>query len=290
MDAAWDDIRTILMLVRHGSLAGAANALGVNYTTVARRVRRAEDTLNRPLFERHPEGYHPNDAAHLIAEHAGRMEDAEHDMMRRLQGIETGLSGTLTITAPLQLISNFLPPFIDQFTRDHPQIDLRILASAELLDLSRREADLAIRFSQNPGDTLKGLRLIRQETASFANSDWAARIASDRSTLIEWIVYRDFPNVPKDVSPDFPNNRVRLVFDDMVAIAGAAQAGLGVVRMPLFLGRTTTGLEQVPPLPPQPYRDIWVVGHPDVWKSAKVRAFLDPLVAYCKARRDLFVS
>jgi DNA-binding transcriptional LysR family regulator len=290
MNVAWDDLRTVLMLVRQRSLAGAAEALGVNYTTVARRVRRAEDALDVLLFERLPDGDRPTGAAHVIADHAAQMEEAEHSMMRQLQGAETALSGMLTITAPQLLIANFLSPVIDQFTKAHPHIDLRILATNELLDLTRLEADLAIRISRNPGDTLKGLRLLHQENASFANKDTANRIASDPDAMIDWIVYDAYPTLPKGIGPDFPNHNVRFRFDDMVAMVGAAQAGLGVVRMPMFLGRASAGLVQVPVLPPQPYADIWVVGHPDVWPSKKLQAFRDILVSYCKAHRKLFVA
>lgn len=290
MNVAWDDLRTVMMLVRHGSLAGAADALGVNYTTVARRVRRAEKALNQLLFERLPEGYRPTEAAHLLAEHAVQMENTEHSMMRQLQGAETELSGVLTITAPQLLIASFLSPVIDQFTKAHPRIDLRILATNDLLDLTRLEADLAIRVSRSPGDTLTGLRLLKQQNASFANQDIAEQIASDPKAIIDWIVYDAHPNVPKGIGSGFPNNNVRFRFDDMVAMVGAAQAGLGVVRMPMFLGRTSAGLVQVPVLPPQPYADIWVVGHPDVWPSQKLCAFRDVLVRYCKIHRREFVA
>lgn len=290
MNVAWDDLRTVMMLVRHRSLAGAAEALGVNYTTVARRVRRAEDALNQLLFERLPEGYRPTAAAHLLADHASQMETTEHSMIRRLQGSETELSGLLTITAPQLLIANFLSPVLDQFTRAHPRIDLRILATNNLLDLTRLEADLAIRVSKNPGDALTGIRLLKQENASFAHQDLAAQIASDASAMIDWIVHDALPSVPKGIASRFPNNRVRFRFDDMVAMVGAAQAGLGVVRLPMFLGRASAGLVQVPVLPPQPYTDIWVVGHPDVWPSKKLRAFRDILVSYCKNHRSQFLG
>ena len=290
MTVAWDDLRTVLMLVRHRSLAGAAGALGVNYTTVARRVRRAEDGLNQVLFERLPEGYRPTEAAQLLARHAGEMETVQHNLLRQLQGAETDLSGSLTITAPQLLIANFLSPILDRFTKSHPGIDLRILATNEVLDLTRLEADLAIRISRSPGDTLTGVRLLQQESASFASEVTAEAIAADPTAMIDWVVYDAYPDVPRGIGPEYPNNAVRFRFDDMVAMVGAAQAGLGVVRMPMFLGRATHGLVQVPVLPPQPYADIWVVGHPDVWPSPKLRAFRDVLVAHCKAHRHLFVS
>ncbi len=290
MDIAWDDLRTILMLVRHRSLAGAAAALGVTYTTVARRVRRAEGALGQLIFERLPDGYRPTETALLLAEHAGQMETAEHDMKRQLLGAETDFTGRLTVTAPQLLIANFLAPVLDHFTRVYPHIELRILATNELLDLTRLEADLAIRISANPGDTLTGLRLLKQDTASFANQDLADRISADPSALIDWVVYDAYPDVPNGIRSKFPNNRVRFRFDDMVAMVGAAQEGLGVVRMPMFLGRASTGLVQVSVLPPQSYADIWVVGHPDVWPSPKHRAFCDVLVSYCKKHRGQFIA
>lgn len=278
------------MMVRHQTLAGAATALDVNYTTVARRIRRAETSLDQLLFERLADGYRPTVAARVVAAHAEKMETSEFDLHRYLQAADTELTGRLTITAPQLLLSNFLAPVLDEFDQKHPQIELRVLVTNDILDMTRLEADLAIRISRSPGDTLKGLRLLKQENACYASSSVAKRIQSDPTSMIDWIVYDVFPNVPKGINSMFPNNRVRFRFDDMVAMLGAAQAGLGVVRTPMFIGRSTAGLVHVPVLPPQPYSDIWVVGHPDVWPSKKLRAFREILVAYCKLHSDDFRS
>ncbi|NNK66520.1 MAG: LysR family transcriptional regulator [Rhodobacteraceae bacterium] len=290
MKLGWDDIKTVHALVRGGSLAAAATELGVNYTTVARRIQRAEDTLGLKLFERLADGYAPTDTARLVAEHAAKMEAEEHSLMRQLAGRDGRLSGKLTVTAPQLLIAHLLAPMLETFVKQHPEVDLRVPATNDILDLSRREADLAVRISREPGDTLKGLRLARQHTASFATQGWADRIAADPSAPIDWILYDAYPRLPDIVTARYPSSRVRYRFDDMVAILGAAQSGLGLARLPMFLGRVTPGLVQVPVLPPQPYADIWVVGHADVWPSAKVRAFRDCLVPHLRARRDLFVG
>jgi DNA-binding transcriptional LysR family regulator len=290
MGVAWDDLRTVLMLVRYQTLAAAAAALDVNYTTVARRIRRAEASLGQVLFERLADGYRPTEAARVVASHAEKMETSEFDLRRYLQAADTDLTGRLTITAPQLLLSNFLAPVLEEFDQKYPQIELRVLVTNDILDMTRLEADLAIRISRSPGDTLKGLRLLKQENACYASSSVARRIRSNPTSMIDWIVYDVFPNVPKGIDPLFPNNRVRFRFDDMVAMLGAAQAGLGVVRTPMFIGRSTAGLEQVSVLPPQPYSDIWVVGHPDVWPSKKLRAFRNILVAYCKLHSGNFRS
>lgn len=279
-----------MLVVRHKTLAGAASELEVNYTTVARRIRRAEKALGLLLFERLADGYKPTEAAGAVASYTEDMESAELGLRRYIQGIDSELSGLLTLTAPQLLISNFLAPVLDAFERRYPAIELRVLATNDILDLTRLEADLAIRISRTPGDSLTGLRLLKQETASFACPDMIDRIKADPTAMIDWIVYDRFPNVPMPVSKDFPNQRVRFRFDDMVAMIGAAQAGLGVVRAPMFLGRATAGLALAPVLPPQPYADIWAVGHPDVWPSRKLEAFRKILVAHCKKNKHIFVA
>lgn len=290
MQVDWDDLKTVLALVRAGSLAAAGDALGVNYTTVARRVQRAEAAVGSKLFERLAGGYAATETGRMVADHAAAMEVAQDAMLRKLQGQDRSLTGSLVITSPQLLIGPYIAPVLDAFSRAHPEVRPRVRATNDLLDLRRREADVAIRISRTPGDTLKGLRLCEQNTASFASPGLARRIADDPEAAIDWIVYADHPQVPAAALERHPKSRVRMVFDDMVAMVGAAQAGLGVVRMPMFLGRATPGLVQVPVLPPQPYADIWVVGHPDVWPAAKPRAFRELLVPYFRARRRDFIA
>ena len=193
--------------------------------------------------------------------------------------------GLATLSSSLLILSVF-----EQFAHKHPLIDLRILATCDLLDLTRLEADIAIRISRNPGDTLKGHRLLEPQSASYANQNVANRISLDPTAMIDWIVHDVYPSVPKSVSSQFPNNRVRFRFDDMLAMVGAAQAGMGVVPLPMFLGRSADGLVQLPVLPPQPFADIWLVGHPDVWSSPKLRAFRDVLINHCKLHSHQFVA
>jgi len=290
MAAQWDDLKTVMQLVRGRSLAAAALALGVNYTTVARRVARAEEALGVTLFERLADGYHPTEAGETVARHAAEMEAQEFDLLRALGQQSSALSGRLVVTAPELLCSTLLPQVFDDFCTRHPDIELEVRAGTDMLDLNRREADLAIRVSDDPGNQLTGVRLAAQDTASFATQDWADRIAADPGAQIDWVVYSKPGAVPQASLENFPNARVKLRFNDMIAMAGAARAGLGVVRMPMFLGRTYSELVQVPVLAPQSYTDIWVVSHRDVWPTARVQAFRDCLVPYFKENRAIFVA
>ncbi len=289
MGAQWSDLKTVLHVVRGGSLAAAGAALGVNYTTVARRIARAERALDLILFERLADGYVATDAGLRVAKQAAEMELHELSLMRELQGVDQRLSGALVVTAPQLLIGPFIAPVIERFVSSHPDVNLHLKASNEVMDLTRREADFAVRISASPGDSLTGLRLAAQDTASFAAPQWAEKLAQGPEVVVDWIVYERFAQVPMGALETYPNSRVVMTCNDMAAMLGAAVAGLGVVRMPMFLGRTTPGLFQVPALAPRSYMDIWGVGHPDVWPSARVKAFRDMLVPSFRERRAEFV-
>ena len=290
MNADWEDLKTVLALVRSGSLAAAGEVLGVNYTTVSRRVSRAETALGMRLFERMADGYHPTEAGHRVATHAADMETRELTLMRELQGRDQRISGKLVITAPQLMIGPYIAPVIEDFLQQHPDVDLHLKASNELFDLSRREADLAIRISSSPGDSLTGLRMAAQQSAVFGAPHWADRMADGPDCVVDWVVYEQLNHIPQPALSRFPRGRIVMRCDDMAAMVGAAVAGLGVVRMPLFLGRATPGLVLLPAMDPQPYADIWVVGHPDVWPSAKVSALRDVLVPAFRKRRAEFVA
>ena len=289
MNQDWEDLHTILALVRHGSLVKAGAALGVNYTTVARRIVQAEERYGVKLFDRLPQGYAPREVAHKAARQAEQMEQAEAGFRLHLGGRDASLQGELTITAPQLLIVAHLHRVIADFTALHPQVLVRVLASNELVNLNLREADLAIRISDSPGDTLIGRRLAHQNSAAFAAPELAQKIAANPEMQIDWIGFGNWGAPPKDVTSVFPNSRLRLRMDDMSAVVAATQAGMGVARMPFFLGRHS-GMVQLPLLSVGIYPDIWMVAHKELWSSAKVAAFRRQLVPYFKSCAGSFLE
>jgi DNA-binding transcriptional LysR family regulator len=169
-------------------------------------------------------------------------------------------------------------------------VELSVKATNDTLDLARLEADLAVRIAPDPSSTLMGVKLTEQDTASFATQDWADRIEADAQDTFDWIIYSEHRDLPKGVRERFPNARIGYRFDDMIAMVGAAQAGLGIVRLPMFLGRRAADLVQVPMLEPKQYSDIWIVGHRDIWAGAKQAAFRAQVVASIKAERSIFTA
>ncbi|SEQ75572.1 LysR family transcriptional regulator [Thalassovita taeanensis] len=289
MGMEWDDLRTVMVLVRQGTLAAAAAQLGVSYTTVARRIARAETRMGTRLFDRLPDGYRATKAALVVAERAGRMQQEAETLDRELTQFDDDLTGPLVITSPQLLIGSHLGEVIETFLTRHPGIDLTVKATNDLLNLNRREADLAIRIQRDPHDTLIGQRLTGQKTAAFAAPALAQRIAQDPAQPLDWIGFTFWDGPPRDSLVAYPKGRIRMRFDDMVAVVGAAQAGLGVARMPMFLGRYA-GLTMVPVMEPQPYADIWALSHRDIAPTARVRAFREVLIPFFRTRAGDFVG
>lgn len=289
-DLNWEDLRTILVLVEEGTLAGAGSRLNLSYTTVARRIGRAETTLGRPLFERHPEGYIPLDEARAIAEAAQRMKLEEDGLMRRLAGQDRGMSGALVFTAPQLLIQTHLAPVLAAFTDRYPNIQLTVKASYGILDLARREADLAVRIMRKPQDTLIGRILCEQQAGFFAAPDLAEKLADDPVAWVDWLLYSGQSEVPEDIGSFHPNIRVRARFDDMAALIAAAEEGMGVLRMPLFLGRSSAGLVELSHLPRHDYPPLWLLNHKDLQASGKVRALKDMLISWAGDKSSDFLG
>lgn len=288
MKITWDDMQTVLALVRGGNLAAAGAQLGLTYTTVARRIRRAEEALGRPLFERRPEGYHPTDEAHEIAAAAARMEAEEQAAMRRLSGRAQDLSGPLSLTAPPLLIQTFLAPLLAEFTAEHPQLELTVRADNGVLDLARREADLALRISRHPQQTLVGRKLTEQQSGFFALPEIAEAAARDPQAPLEWVLYAGHDAPPAAALKIHPDIWVRARLDDMPSMIAAALAGMGALRMPVFLGRAYPQLVPLPHLPVQPYAPIWLLSHRDLQGSAKVTALKGILEPWFRDNRTLF--
>ncbi len=288
MDADWEDLKTVLYMVRGGSLATAGARLGVNYTTVARRIARIEANLGQQLFLKAKAGYTPTEAGILVADAAALMEERSHKLMRSLSAAQDQLSGSLTITAPPLLVGPYLAEVLKRFRGKYPNVDMSVRATIETLDLNRTDADLAIRISNTPDAALVGQRLAKQRTASFASYEYSKTLTGDRDQPIAWVGLTHWKGPPEDVLKRYPNSKVAYQFDDMTALIGAVQSGLGVVRMTMFLGHTTPGLVQVPLLQPKPYKDVWVLTHSDIRAAPKIAAFKEILIPYFKEKAQEF--
>lgn len=168
----WDDLRYILAVANAGSLAGAARKLGVNHTTVLRRVGAVEDRLGLRLFERMPTGYVLTAGGDELIAAAHQIDDTVTSLERKLVGQDLRLSGTIRITSTDTLMVSILPEILAEFRAAHPGIGIEVAISNFMLNLTKREADTAIRPAKNPPEALVGRRIAKIAFAIYGSSQY----------------------------------------------------------------------------------------------------------------------
>ncbi|MDW3223189.1 MAG: LysR family transcriptional regulator [Paracoccaceae bacterium] len=284
----WNDLKYVLETVRHGGLSGAARALKVNHATVSRRIAAAEQAMGARLFDRAPGGYRATDAGREAARIAERMEVASHELSRSLGARDQQLSGALTITAPQLMVERVLAPMLKDFKGKYPEIDLKVIAANRQLNLAAREADVAFRISETPGDTLVGRRVTEQSAAVYVGKEQAARLRADPLVPLDWIRFAHWPGPPEALKEAWPNRRVTLTVDDMYAALAGVRANIGATRMPCFLGDVEPEMERLAGVALLPYRPIWILTHADLRNTRKVTAFTEFAATRIQTMRPLF--
>lgn len=284
----WDDLRVFLAVARAGSLSGAARALGVNHSTVFRRVGAFEAELGARLFERLPSGYVLTPAGEEMREAAFRIEEQIAELDRRVSGQDLRLSGMIRITTVDMLALGVLPGHLAGFRAAYPGITLDVVVSNIALDLTRREADIALRVGNAPPEMLVGRRVGRIAFAAYCSADYRARRPDDNLAGHDWIGFdaehaplsRRFAGFLPDARPVFRTNSI-------AAALGAVKAGVGLAPLPCAIADREPDLVRVVPLPQEFTLDLWLLTHEDLRTTARIRAFLDFMAAALAADADL---
>lgn len=270
----WDDLRLFLAVARAGTLSGAAREIGVNHSTVFRRIGAFEETLGVRLFDRLPNGYALTAAGEAMQESALRVEEEIAALDRRVTGQDLRLSGVVRITTVDMLAQGLLPRHLLAFRRAYPGIEIELTVGNATLNLTRREADVALRVGNQPPETLVGRRVGRLAFAIYGASD----AGETREPLAEqsWIGFdaehaplvRAFAGFLPDAHPAFRVNSV-------AAAIAAARAGLGLATLPCAVADLDPDLTRIAPLPESFTLDLWLLTHEDLRRTARIRAFLD---------------
>ncbi|HIC80102.1 MAG TPA: LysR family transcriptional regulator [Kiloniellaceae bacterium] len=291
----WDDLRFVLAVCRGGGLTGAARALGVNHSTVSRRIAALEDRLGARLFDRLPSGYRPTAAGEEALVAAEAMERSAADLNRTVAARDRRPSGALTVTAPLMIVMGPFAEILADFRKAYPEIEVRVRATTDLLNLHRREADVALRASDAPDESLFGLKLGEQRAALYASRAYlAARAAvmaeAPGEAEVDWIGRTGQDRPPPEVTARFPKARTSICLDDKLGAVAAMRAGLGLCRLPCFQGDRDPALRRLPGFPLSRYPDKWVLTHPDLARVERVRLFMRFAAEAVKRHRPLFMG
>ncbi len=284
----WDDVRYVLAVAKAGSLAGAAKALSVDHTTVGRRVEAAETSLGVTLFARTRSGYVPTaDAERLLGEMRA-VEDAVVALERSAHVRKSTIDGTVRVTAPETFGCAWLAPRLAMLRDEHPRLSVELASTGAVLDLGRREAELAVRMFRTAHDSLAVRRVGAVKYGLYAGRAYLAR-----RPLRSAADLRDHPLLSTEVTTPgkkaaaadarwlaklCPDARPALVCDVSMALHAACRAGAGVAVLPRYLGDADPALALLP-MPDPPTEPIWLTVHKDMRQMPLVRTVLDFVAA-----------
>lgn len=272
----WDDLRFFLAIAREGSLSGAARNLRVNHSTVFRRIGAFEERLGVRLFERLPGGYVLTPAGEKMHEAAVKIEEEVAAIGRKLRGQDLRLKGSLRITTIDMLALWLLPRHLTRFRQDYPGIELEVSVSNAALNLTKREADIALRIDNKPPASLVGRRVARLVFAVYGARDYRHRRPEKALETHDWIGFdaehgalaRRFAEFLPEVKPAYRVNSV-------AAAVAATMAGMGLAPLPCAIADREAKLERVCDLPDSFTLELWLLTHEDLRRTARIRAFMD---------------
>lgn len=273
------DLPLILALVRKRTLAGAAEQLDVDLSTVFRRLNALEARLRVRLFDRSARGYQLTAAGELAASAAERVETELLALDREISGRDQQLSGVLRITASETLSHAVLPRLFAAFHAVHPRIQLVLSIDNRMFDLARREADVALRVQRPADASLFGRRLTGIAWAFYGAADAAALRRDGRSynfarhAVIGWdeparIVASDW------VGRHVPTERIAYRSNSLVNQLMAVRAGVGIALLPCYLADQDPEVRRISGVLPDLSSELWIVTHQDLKNTARIRAFL----------------
>ena len=287
----WDNLRYVLMVSEKGSIAAAARELGVNRTTVLRRIDTFQHHLNCRIFERSDSGYILTPEAERMIGAAREIENTLFDMQRQIAGRELRLEGELRVTTTDTLMVSLIGPHLASFYRKHPHIVVDIVMTNNILDLSRREADIAIRPTQSLEAPLVGRRVSNVHFGIYASPGYLDLCHASNLTEHQWIGFDtslQSTQPGKWLEVNVPKERICMRGDSFIALKIAAENGIGVALLPHYLGNSSAQLQRLPVPVRELTTGLWLLTHPDLFRSSKVHAFMDHFEE--GINRDLVIS
>lgn len=274
----WEDIKTFREVMAAGTVRAAAKQLGVHHSTVSRRIEQLEKALDSRLFERRPEGYFPTASGEELARVADQFSEELFAVERHIAGRDNELAGSLKVTMAEPFAVALFADRVPEFCATYPGLHLEIITSFDLLDVARREADIAIRMDNNPPESLVGKRLFPYCTSIYAHPDYlAAQDFEEHPENARWLGWTAgesrFPDWTQ--ATEYARVPVWGNFSSIGLQVKLAQAGMGLIMVPCIAVDGVPGLVRATDRDPVPSRDIWILTHEDLRRTARVRAFME---------------
>ena len=289
----WDDVRFFLAVARGGSVRAAAGHLGVNHSTVLRRIAQLEERLGAHMFEKLPSGFRLTEAGGEILELAHQMEASSHQIEARVLGRDQGVRGLLRVTLAPILATRLLMPDLADFARLHPDIEMEILSSGELANLTNRQADVAIRVVYDRSTLPLNLHGMKGPELFSGVYMSRARLAAWRAGArdpVRWIVI-SIHGIPEWAGEgEVRATGVPFRTTDAEAQLVAARNGLGMTTLPCFVGDADPLLARVPGTVLHMQGALWILTQGETRKTKRVRLFTESVFRRLEAYSALLAG
>ena len=290
----WDDLRIFLAVARSGSFVASGRRLGLNHTTLARRLTALERSYGTRLLDRSPRGVQPTKAGLDLIEHAERIEEEVLAAGRRVEGQDGDISGVVRLATPEAFGTYFIAPRVHRLHARHPQVELELAPESRAVNLSKREADIAVSLHRPDHGRLQAARLVDYRIGLFASEDLLAR-TGPIETLAElrsqpFISYiEEMIDLPELRNLDQSLSR-RCVFrsSSVTAQMEAVISGLGFGLLHCFAVNPRMRLVRVLPEVVEVVRSYWMIVHTDLARVPRIRAVADFVAQQARSQADRF--
>ncbi len=290
----WDIFRFVVAVADKGSAVSAAQSLGVNASTVLRKIGKFEEENGIRLFERRQTGYSPTVECAAVVEAARQIEQSVASISRDILGRDLRLEGRVTVTTTDSLLNSVLAPHISAFSRRNPRIQIEVSVTNTRLNLTRHDADVAIRATNRPPDALVGQRVADLAFAIYGTPEMVAglpvKARSHDFGDMNWVGIGDAlagSPVGLWLKENVPASAIVVTADTFVSVRDCAAAGAGLAVMPCCLGDQTTQLQRVGKPILEMQTGLWILTHPDVRGAARVKAFNEYMTQSLRGQVDL---
>lgn len=283
----WDDFRYFDAVARRGSVRGAAEQLGVNASTVTRRLERLEEELGAVLFLRTGQRLNITTEGVEVAQRVEEIGRHFRMLETSLKGRDQRLAGPIRVSVPDVLAVNFLLQDLAPFADMYPEIELELLPRYQPIDLTTHDVDVVVRATEEPPDIMVGRRLAGLSLAAYATPEFLQTHSLNGEARVPWVDWATPSEVMyryADIRERyFPQAQVHIRCDQVEMQRASICAHLGMGLLPIFVGETDPRLIRVGDMPAQSSPTLWLLTHPDARSVRRIQVFLEFL-------RDVFMN
>jgi DNA-binding transcriptional LysR family regulator len=277
----WDDLQTFLVIAREGSLSAAAKALNTTQPTMGRRLTKLEQKVGARLLERHPRGFALTSLGEQVLGNAERIEAEVIATERVIKGRDIALEGIVKVTAVDVVASRIIIPAIATLQCTHPNIVVALIPDARLLSLSRREADIAVRFTRFENMDLVTKKIGIMTAGFYVSQKYIDKHGHPKNSvehkIIQVLEDQTHLEEAQALQQQFPNAKISLRTNSREAMIMGCKQGIGIACLPKFRAEIEDDLLELTEISVLPRRDVWLGVHSDLRHMPRIRAVIDAI-------------